>query len=90
MTAYAWRDSSVKDLAHAFETRAGQHVDEVSACGTGGLAASLDGEARHQRCFWCARIAAHGQALPGSGEARERQRRRDAESNRYKRRGGAA
>lgn len=87
MTAYTWRDSSVRDMAHAFETAAGQHVDDVSACGTGGLAASLDGEARHQRCFWCARIAAHGQVLPGSSEDRERQRRRDSER---RRRGGAA
>lgn len=89
MTAYTWRDSSVRDVAHAFEVEAARVIDDVSACGTGGLAASLDGEARHQRCFWCARIAAKGQSLPGTGEAKERQRRRDAEARRYARQRGA-
>ena len=88
MTAYTWRDSSVRDVAHAFEVEALRVVDDVSACGTGGLAASLDGEARQARCFWCQRIAARGQVVPGTGEARERQRRREAEARRYRRQKG--
>ncbi len=61
MTAYVWRDSSVRGTAHAYETEFGAVVDDVAACGVGSLAASLDGEARHPQCQWCAPIAAHAQ-----------------------------
>lgn len=77
---YVWRDSSVRELAHAYETA--PSVDDVSACGTGGLPATTDGASRYAHCAWCARIAHHGTAMERDAE---RQRRAEYERRRWRR-----